>query len=555
MDNQISIIPIGGIGDVTRNMYLYEYRNQILIVDCGLGFADASMLGVDLLLPDISYLTSTKKQIVGMVLSHGHEDHIGALPFLMAQLQNKNKFPIYASPLTAEFVNEKLKEFSQETTKVQTVQFENPTVSIGPFNLVFIRVTHSVPDTSHIFIQTPIGNFYHGSDYKFEENPWDKKLSDYEKIQKAGQQGVICLLSDCLGAERRHPLPSEQIIFDNLKTQIAQSVGKCIITTYSSHIARLNQIIEAAKANNRKVCFVGRSLLKAVDVGRKLKYLDLPAHMEVPLESLRNFTDKQMVLVVAGSQGQENSAMSRIVDGIHKQIKLGLQDTVIFSSDPIPGNEILVNSLVDSIAKKGIKVVYSGLYEGFHVSGHGGQNDLLRLMELVKPKKLLPIGGNFRHMAAYKTIAKTKGFKDSDVLLLEDGQEVIFDRGGNSKLGRKIPVKKVFVDEITGEELDHFILRDRQKLSESGIVVVMAEIETQTGQLTDFPDVTARGFMLDGKKLGSIIGKQLQDILKTHQGVVTNWPYIRKLVSEVSQKVLFRQLRREPLIIPVVIEV
>ncbi len=553
-NDTLSIIPLGGIGDVTRNLYIYEYKNQMLIVDCGLGFADETMLGVDLLLPDISYITSNKKNIVGMVFSHGHEDHIGALPFLMSQLLYKNKFPLYATPLTASFANEKLKEFSMGSVQVQTIPFDNPKISLGPFSVEFIRVTHSIPDTSHIFIQTPVGNFYHGSDFKFEETPWDKHPTDFNSIERAGSKGVLCLLSDCLGSERSHPLPSEQIIFNNLKEQIGLSEGKCIITTYSSHISRLNQIIQAAVENNRKVCFVGRSLLKAVDVGRKLGYLKLEAHNEVTLESIKNYTDKQLVLVVAGSQGQENSAMSRIVDGVHREIKLSYNDTVIFSSDPIPGNEVLVNAVVDSIAKKGIKVVYSGLYEGFHVSGHGGADDLSRLIDLVKPKTVLPIGGNFRHMAAYKHIAKQKGYKDSDILLLEDGQEVVFSSQG-AKLGRKIPVKSVYVDEISGEKLESFVLRDRQKLSESGIVVVMAEIEAQTGQLADNPDVIARGFTADGKKLSGVIGKQLRDGLKNRKGMVTNWPYMRKLVTEISQRVLFKQLRRQPLIIPVVIEV
>ncbi len=552
-NDSLSIIPLGGVGDVTRNLYVYEYRNEMLIVDCGLGFADETMLGVDLLLPDISYILSNKKKISGMIFTHGHEDHIGALPFLLSQLLHKNSFPLFATPLTAAFANEKLKEFSV-TTKVVTVSFEDPTVRIGSFTAEFIRVTHSIPDTSHILIQTPVGNFYHGADFKFEETPWDKKPTDFGAIEKAGSKGVVCLLSDCLGAERKRQLPSEQIIYQNLKEQIGLCEGKCIITTYSSHIARLNQIIQAAVENNRKVCFVGRSLLKAVDVGRKLGYLELEAHNEVSLESIKNYTDKQLVLVVAGSQGQENSAMSRIVDGVHREIKLSYNDTVIFSSDPIPGNEVLVNAVVDSIAKKGIKVVYSGLYEGFHVSGHGGAADLSRLIDLVKPKTLLPIGGNFRHMAVYKQIAKDKGYKDSDVLLLEDGQEVIFSSQG-AKLGRKIPVRSVYVDEISGEKLESFVLRDRQKLSESGIVVVMTEIEAQSGQLADNPDVIARGFTADGKKLSSIIGKQLRDILKNRKGTVTNWPYMRKLVTEVSQKVMFKQLRRQPLVIPVVIEV
>ncbi len=553
INNTISLIPLGGTGDVTRNMYLYEYRNSILIVDCGLGFADETMLGVDLLLPDITYLLQTNKKIEGMFLTHGHEDHIGALPFLLSSLLEKNKFSIFATPLTSALANRKLKEFGV-STQVIPVSFENPKITIGPFQGEFIRVTHSVPDTSHIFIQTPVGNFYHGSDFKFDETPWDTKVSDYQKIEEVGKKGVLCLLSDCLGTERKGKTPSETSLYATFEQELQRCIGKCIITTYSSHIARLNQILKALQKTNRKVCFIGRSLVEIKDLAMQLGYLQFDKTREISVDQLKYYKDNQLLLLVAGSQGQENSAMARIANGEHKDIKLTAQDTVIFSSDPIPGNEVLVNSLIDEIAKKGVAVLYSRIHDFLHVSGHGSQDELTRLMQLTRPKKLIPIGGNSRHMALYKNLAKEIGYKDSDVALLEDGQEVVFTKD-SFRFGKRIPVKKVFVDEISGEEVESYVLRDRQKLSESGIVIVMTEIDSTTGQLVTAPDIIVRGFLLENKKLNAILARELNKAFSKKSGLVSNWVYVRKLVGEIAERIIFRHLRRRPLVLPVVIEV
>ena len=346
---RLSFIPLGGIGDVTKNMYLYEYNDQILIVDCGLGFADETMLGVDLLLPDISYLVKTKKKIIGMLLTHGHEDHIGALPFILPQLPS---FPIFASPFTAALANEKLKEFKLPN-RVQEVSFEKSDVHLGVFSASFIRVTHSVPDTSHIFIQTPVGNFYHGSDFKFDDTPADGKKSDYEKIAKLASRGVLCLLSDCLGAESKGRIPTELTIEVAFNREIQNCPGKFIVTTYSSNIARLNQIVAVSQKAGRKVCFLGRSLKKTKDVALERGYMKLSAHLELEVDQIKQYPDNKLTLVVAGSQGQEESAMARIANGEHREVKLNPQDVVIFSADPIPGNEVLVYELIDTITKKG----------------------------------------------------------------------------------------------------------------------------------------------------------------------------------------------------------
>src|SRR5579871_5907432 len=288
--NTVSFIPLGGVGDVTKNMYLYEYRDQILIVDCGLGFADETMLGVDLLLPDISYLLKTKKKIVGMILTHGHEDHIGATPFILPQLP---PIPVYGSPLTAALANEKLKEF-RTGRHVQTVSFDKPEIRLGNFSVTFVRITHSVPDTANLFIKTPVGNFYHGSDFKFDLTPYDNKKTDFQKIASFSKQGVMCLMSDALGSERPGITPSEKYITGAFEQAIANAKGKVIITTYSSNVSRLNQAIAAAQKVNRRVCFIGRSLIKVKETAQRLGYMHLEQEQEVELSRLRDYGDHEL---------------------------------------------------------------------------------------------------------------------------------------------------------------------------------------------------------------------------------------------------------------------
>lgn len=552
MDTQaVSLIPLGGVGDVTKNMYLYEYQDQILIVDCGLGFADETMLGVDLLLPDISYLLSTKKKIIGMVLTHGHEDHIGALPFILPRLP---QFPVYGTPLTAALANAKLKEFGIGR-KVHTVTFDQDKIHLGSFLISFIRITHSVPDSANLFIQTPIGNFYHGSDFKFDLTPVDNQKNDFQKIISCAQEGVLCLLSDCLGSEREGYTLSEALISEHFEKEMRECQGKCIVTTYSSNISRLNQAIQVAESLNRQVCFVGRSLIKAKEVAESLGLMKLKKGFEIDPSQVRNYPAHKVLLLVAGSQGQENSAMVRIANGEHRDIKLTSKDVVVFSADPIPGNEVLVNNLVDTIAKNGTRVLYSAITDKFHVSGHGSSLDLMLMMSLVNAKKVLPIGGTFRQMVAYRNLAQKQGYKEHDILLIDDGQEIIFTKDAVHS-GRKIAVRNVYVDEITGEEVESFVLRDRQKLSTEGIVSLMIEIDSSNGTIAGKPDIVVRGFaQKDVAAINKALTDELSHAFSQRKGRVTNWGYIRKHISDLAEQRVFKTLHKRPLILPVVIEV
>lgn len=551
MEEKVSITPLGGVSDVTRNMYIYEYKNEILLVDCGIGFANETVIGVDLLLPDISYLKTSGKKIVGMAITHGHEDHMGALPYILPDLPN---FPIYASPLTADFANEKLVEFGQPK-RVQKVDFEGGEIKIGSFIISFIRVTHSIPDTSHIFIKTPIGNFYHGSDFKFDLTPYDGKKTDFQKIVKSANQGVLCLLSDALRAEEPGKAPSESTLTYAFEEELDKTQGKFIVTTFSSNISRLNQVISVAQKFNKRICFVGRSLIKAKDMAVRLGYMNLPKGMEVDVRGLKNVKDSNLVLIVAGSQGQENSALTRIVSGEFREIKLHAADTIVFSADPIPGNEISINSLIDEISKIGARALYHEVSGSFHVSGHGAADDLMLLMNLTRPKNVLPIGATYRQMVAYRHLARQQGFVDKNIILIENGQEVVFTKE-SSFLGKRLNLRTVFVDQISGEEVESFVIMDRQKIAKEGVVVVIAEVDSQTGQILDNPNIIARGYASsDAQTLSKGITKELKNALSKKKGPVTNWIYIRRQIADTSEKFIFRTFRKHPMVLPIVIEI
>jgi ribonuclease J len=559
----VKFLPLGGEEDVTRNMYLYEYKDQILIVDCGLGFPDESMLGVDLLLPDITYLLQAsrsksksreRKRLVGMVLTHGHEDHIGGLPYILPQLPS---FPVYGTPLTAALANDRLAEFQLQPV-VQTVAFSDGPIRLGDFTITFIHVTHSIPDAAHLFIETPAGNFYHGADYKFDLTPADGKRAEFQKIAQAAQRGITAVLSDCLGADRPGFTPSEDMLTQNFERAMRESQGKVIVTTTSSNVSRLNQAIAAAEKLNRKVCFVGRSIIKAKQITQKLGYLHIKRGTEIPLNTLSRYKSQEVMLLVAGSQGQENSAMTRIADGEHKGVQLQPGDMVILSADPIPGNEAAVNALVDAIAKRGATVMQSDRATGsFHVSGHGSSGDHMLLISLTQPKFLLPISGTYRHMIAYRALAERMNYKDQQIFLLENGQEVLFT-GQHVKMGKKFAVKNIYVDAVSGEELEGYVIRDRERLAQEGVVILLVDIDASNSQLASKPEVITRGISLsDSAKanLATALQKELAQVLSRQQGRVADWVHLRRTIGDVAERLYFKRFHSRPLILPVVIEV
>jgi len=498
--------------------------------------------------------SEAKKKIVGMLLTHGHEDHIGGLPYILPQLPS---VPIYGSPLTAALANEKLTEFHAQSV-VQAVPFTHGNLHIGDFTITFIHVTHSIPDAAHLFIETPVGNFYHGADYKFDLTPADQKRTEFLKIAQAAQKGVTALLSDCLGADRPGFTPSEEMLTQNFERTMREAKGKVVITTNASNVSRLNQAIEAAEKLNRKVCFVGRSIIKAKQIAQRLGYLHIKRGTEIQIGALSRYPSHQVMLLVAGSQGQENSAMTRIAEGEHQDIRLQPNDLVIFSADPIPGNELAVNALVDAIAKKGATVMYSDIASGsFHVSGHGSSGDHMLLISLTQPKFLLPISGTYRHMIAYRDLAETMQYKSHQIFLVENGQEVLFT-AQHAKIGKKIVVKNVYVDEVSGEELESYVVRDRERLAQEGVVILLVEINASTSQVARKPEIIMRGTALSESSRADLtkgLQQEIRQALSSQKGPLTNRVHLRRIIGDVAERLLFKKFHSRPLILPVVIEV
>ncbi len=555
--DSIRIIPLGGIGNVTKNMFIYEYRydgklKDILIVDCGIGFPDAEMFGVDLVIPDVRYLEKKRDVIRGIVFTHGHDDHIGGIPYLYKKLGN---IPMWGTTLTAAFANIKLREI-RATNKVTPVTFDK-VLTIGPFRVAFARVTHSVPDAANLIIETPIGTFYHGSDFKFDFSPLDGKLSELGKITEAGRRGVLCMMTDCLGSERPGFTPSEQRIRETIEREIELCPGKLLFTTQSSNISRIQLAIEIAIAHGRQIAFLGRSIDQNVEEAVKLGYMKFRRESVIGDRDLKRLPSVKQFLVVAGSQGQSDSALSRIANDSHKYVRLAEGDTVVFSADPIPGHENDVNRLIDQIYRKGARVSYSDIMEDLHVSGHGSQGDMMLMLSALGPQYIFPIGGTYKHIMQYRRLAVELGFDKRDVIIPEDGQVIEFREGEAPKVVETIELENVMIDGLGIGDVGNVVLRDRQTIAKEGIVVIVVPIEESTGRVTAEPDIISRGFVYM-KESGVLVDQAKQIVtrsLRLKKGRMIDWHFVRKQVEENVAIFLRRETGRSPLIVPVIVEV
>lgn len=553
----IRLFPLGGIGNVTKNMYVYEYRidgelHEILLVDCGIGFPDESMYGVDIVIPDVTYLLNKKQYIRGMVLTHGHDDHIGALSYILPKLPS---IPIHATKLTAAFAENKLKE-SGINSHIKELPFDSE-LSIGVFNIKPVRVTHSIPDAANFIIKTPIGTFYHGSDFKFDLTPPDGKPSELGKIAAAGENGILCLLSDSLGSERAGFTLSEGIVEERLEWEIRNCGGKLIFATQSSNISRIQQAVNVALRNHRKVAFIGRSVDQNATISKKLGYLHFPDEALVYDKQLLRVPDNQLFLIVAGSQGQNESALARIARGEHKFVKLRDHDVVILSADPIPGNENAVHELVDKLTENGARVSYSEVMEDLHVSGHGSQMDLRLMLSLTKPKYMLPIGGTYRHMIAYRKLAAEMGHKKEAILIPQEGEIMEFYQGSPPKIVDRIDTQQIMIDGLGVGDIGEVVLRDRKTLSTEGIVVIVVPFDKSGNRVTGNADIVSRGFvyMKDSGQLVEGVKRLVMQELRMKKGKLFDWHFVRRNMEEAVSRFVLKETGRSPLIVPVLVEV
>lgn len=540
----IIITPLGGMPNVHDNMFVYESERDIFIVDCGMGFPEEGVSGVDLTIPDITYLKSRLSKIRGFVVSHGHEDHIGGFPYVYPQLGEH--LPIYASKLTAGFIKEKFREFNIDTRYLNVVKDRQP-ILLGDFEIKMIPVTHSVPDTKHLIIKTPLGNIYHGSDFKFDWTPVGQELPDIQSITRAGAEGVTLLLSDCLRSEKEGYSLSEAIVEDSFEREFRGVGGRVVVTTMSSNISRIQQALWVAKRYNRKVAFVGYSIERNVKVATELGFLKIPPRLILDKRKIKSIPLDEQCLIIAGSQGQLGSSLERIAIGEHKWVSLTEGDKVIFSADPIPGNESNVYRLVDMLSRHKLTVSYSDISDDLHVSGHASSKELVMLMAMTKPKYVLPTGGTYRHMIQYGKLAEEFGIP-KDRILMPENTQLVLEPGGIIRYGDKLELKEVYVEsgEIT-ENADH--VRDRKLMFQEGVVVIVLSL--QSGKLAI--DLIPRGFVrqLDPASLTAIKTKLVN--LLGSADITRDKMYSRDRISKEVSRLFISQIGKNPVVIPVII--
>ncbi len=541
---KLKLISLGGFGEVTRNLFVYEYDNQVLIVDSGIGFPDTPLFGIDYLLPDISYLVDPKtkklkKKIVGILISHGHEDHIGALPYFYQQLGQPL---IYTSPLAAGLIKAKFDEFKiKGRFRILSSADE---VGIGPFFIQTVRVTHSIPDTYHFFIRTPVGTIYHGTDFKFDNSPVIGQRTDKERITRlAKEEKVLLLLSDCLRVDRLGRTPSEVSIEESFLKHMATTKGRFLMTTFSSNLDRFQQVINASLVHNRYIVLVGQSIQTAFRVAQKLKYIKIPPQKIIDPETAMTYPVNRLTYLIGGSQGQIDSSLSRVADGRHPYVRVEAGDKVIFSSDAIPGNEVNVYRVIDLLMKRGADVLYPEISDELYVSGHGSREELKELVSLVKPRFLLPIGGEYRHLVTYKKVMmESFGYPADAVLIPDSGQIISLDKLGY-KLGKKLKLKDVVVDGKGVGDVGTVVLEERKTMAQAGIVFVVFLV--RRGEI-DNVLLFSRGFVFRPqsedlfeqakKKLESFIGWK-------HLDSQFNLQVQRRL-----ERFFYKRIKREPLI-------
>lgn len=552
---KLKFVPLGGIVGVTKNMYLYELYEgdelrDILIVDCGMGFPDAKEFGVDLIIPDITYLEDKIDKIRGILLTHGHEDHIGALPYHFSKLGNP---PILASKLTKLFIQNKFKETGQPI-KIQEIEYRK-WYKLGNFEARFIHITHSIPDATHILIKSQVGTIYHGPDFKFDLTPPYNNPPDFYEITNAGENGVLCLLSDSLGAERPGITLSESVVGQTFEDEMRKTKGKFIMTTFSSNISRIRQCVDAAIKFNRKVIFLGRSMrqnsLSAAEIG----YLPIPYSFQGKEQEIAKMPPNKVCVIAAGSQGQYDSALSKMARQQNKFIKITKGDKIIFSSDPVPGNEHEVYSLIEELSLQGADVIYPDIQDQLHASGHGNQDDLKMLVRFTKPKYFIPIGGTLRHQRQYERLITDMGYKPESLALINEGQTVWFT-SNSMKRGDSVETKNIYVDAYGIGDIGNIVLRDRQTLSSDGMVVSVF-IMDKSGALVTKPRFFSRGFVFE-KKEGNLFDDAtilIEQKLNKLKGNTIDLSNYKREIAKVLEDFFFEKRGRKPLILVDIIQV
>ncbi|MFC1952025.1 ribonuclease J [Chloroflexota bacterium] len=548
---RLKVIPLGGLGEIGKNMMLMEYEDDIIIVDSGLMFPEEEMLGIDLVIPDISYLLENQEKIRGIVITHGHEDHIGALPYFLPQLN----VPVYSTKLTNGLISVKLKERKALSEAKLNVVLPGEQVTLGKFKVEFFPVCHSIPDAAGLIIYTPVGIIVHSGDFKLDYTPVSGKPTDLSRLAQLGAQGVLLLLSDSTYAILPGYTPSERVIGETLDHIMTDAPGRVIVTTFSSLVSRIQQVIDSAAKHQRRVCIVGRSMSDTVRMALELGYLNAPEGILARIDELKGMPRDKIVFVTTGSQGEPTSALVRIANRDHRQVHIVRGDTVVISATPIPGNESLINRTIDSLFKQGALVWYSQVAP-VHVHGHGSQEELKLLLNLVRPKFFMPVHGEYRHLSFHGKLAESVGIPKDNVFVMEDG-DILELSSQVAKITGKITSGNVYVDGMSVGDIGSVVLRNRRMLARDGIVVVIIAVEKQTGKLVGRPDIVSRGFV-DTRESKDMIEESRDLVARTldHSGSrPAEWSFTNNKVRDTLNNFYYEQTKRRPMVLPFMVKV
>ena len=548
----LKIIPLGGLLEIGKNITVFEYENDIILVDCGLAFPEDDMLGIDLVIPDLAYLEKNKEKIKGLVITHGHEDHIGSIPYLLKQFN----IPIYGTRLTIGLIEHKLEEHKLlRSTKLKVV---NPgqTITLGSMRVEFIRTTHSIPDACSLAIHTPVGTVIHTGDFKIDYTPIDGEMLDFGRLAALGNKGVLALMSDSTNSERKGYTMSESTVGEVLDKLFINCTRRIVVATFASNVHRVQQIVNSAVKYNRKIAVCGRSMINMIETARKFGYIKVPDNVFIDIDMIKSYPEDKLVIITTGSQGETMSALTRMASGEHKKVQITPNDLIIISANPIPGNENSVSKVIDDLMKIGAEVVYNAL-EDIHVSGHACQEEQKLMISLVRPKYFIPVHGEYRQLIAHSETAKKVGVDPDNIFIMTNGRILELNEY-DAKLTGTVPVGKIMVDGLGVGDVGNIVLRDRQRLSQDGLIIIVLTMDSRTGTVVAGPDVLSRGFVYvrESENLMDDIKQLLRvEIEKFEEKHITDWSTIKSLLREELRDYIYKKTKRDPMILPIIMEV
>ena len=548
----LKIIPLGGLDEIGKNITVFEYGNEIVLVDCGLEFPEDDMLGVDLVIPDVTYLEKNKEKIKGMVITHGHEDHIGAIPYVLKQIN----IPIYATKLTMGLIKNKLEEHKLLSSAQLFTVDQGQTINFGNIKVELIRSNHSIPDAVMLAIHTPQGVVLHTGDFKVDFTPIDDKVMDLGRIAELGNKGIIALMSDSTNSERKGYTMSESTVGDVFDRLFQNNKKRIVVATFASNVHRVQQIVNSAEKYGRKIAVCGRSMINMIETARELGYIDAPENMFIDIDMIKNYTDEQLVIITTGSQGETMSALTRMAAGEHKKVVITPNDMVIISATPIPGNEKLVSNVINDLMQIGAEVIYSAL-EAIHVSGHACQEEQKLIISLAKPKFFIPVHGEYRQLRAHAETAKQMGIPAENIFILENGKTLEINKK-HAKITNSVPSGKILVDGLGVGDVGNIVLRDRQHLSQDGLIVIVMGMDSSTGEIVSGPDVVSRGFVYvrESETLMDDLKKVIRQEVRTfEEDGIRDWATIKSTLKDDLRDYIFQRTKRNPMILPIILEV